>query len=139
MNSKDENKVNRADANTAGVGKIIETAKDQGYLIETGQTARKASVDALRKNRPPLLLEIIAWTESRGQYGGTRDEAATALKRPLQSVCRPILNLLQDGELVDTKTRRQTQWGREATVFVHRSFADQAVIARLPKEGITNV
>jgi hypothetical protein len=134
----DENKVNRADADTAGVGQIIETAKEQGYLLETGQTARRASVDALRAKRQPLILEITSWAQGRGRYGGTRDEASLELKRPLQSVCRPIRDLLQDGELVDTKTRRQTQWGREATVFVHRSFADEAVIARLPEGGLTN-
>jgi len=119
---------------------LPETAKQQPALIEAGQAARQASKDALRAKRKPLLLEIAAWSKSRGQYGGTRDEFSAFSGRPMQSVCSPILHLLQDGELVDTKVRRQTRWGREATVFVHRDYAAEDVIARLPEvmEALTN-
>lgn len=129
--------VNPYIADPVGTQFLPETAKYQPSLIEAGQSARQASVDAMTAPRMPLLRAIADWVHRRGRLGATRDEVATALCRPIQSVCRPILALLQDGELVDTRRRRLTQWGCEATVFVHRDYVGDDTIFRAPIDAET--
>ncbi len=126
MNSKDENKVNRADA-VDGVGKIIETAKGKGYLIETGQTARKASVDALKKRRRPVLMKMVELVREAREHGMTRDELAEATDRAPHGVQGSVLALIADGELFETKAMRPTRWRGNAIVLVHRDYRPEGI------------
>jgi hypothetical protein len=71
-----------------------------------------------------MLLKVLAAVRNAGPSGLIRDELASAFEIPVQSVCPVARALLNDGELVETKLRRPTRWGRLAAVLVHRDHRE---------------
>jgi hypothetical protein len=93
-------------------------------LIDYGQNAVETRLAAMKRQRSPMLLRVLEEFKAAGPSGLTRDEIAMILDRGVQSVCRATLDLINDGELVETKLRRPTRWGSPAAVLVHRDFRE---------------
>ena len=90
--------------------------------FDTDRNAVETRLEALKRNRGPLLLRIVELVRDSRQIGMHRDAIAAALGRPVQSVTSPVLSLLRDGELVETAVKRETRWGSPAVIIVHRDF-----------------
>jgi hypothetical protein len=94
-------------------GKQIDLIEDYG---QHGRETRKLAM----QNREPLIEKILISIRNAGEYGRTRDELAFILSRPIQSICRPVLDLLRDEAIIETAIVRKTRWGRFAAVLVER-------------------
>lgn len=97
-------------------GKQIDLLEDYG---QHGRETRKLAM----QNREPLIEKILLSIRNAGAYGRTRDELAFILARPIQSICRPVLDLLRDEAIIETAIVRKTRWGRFAAVLVDRDAA----------------
>lgn len=95
-----------------------------GFIMS--KRIRKASETSAIAYRESLKREgtvkglILDAFEAAGDRGLTREECATATGLPIQSVCRPVLDLLQASWLVKTDRRRLTRYGKAADVLVFR-------------------
>lgn len=67
---------------------------------------------------------VAAWLERRGHIGGTQDAAAQALSIPRQTLCFRFRELEGAGLAIKTDRKLPTLFGRLATVYLHREFAD---------------
>lgn len=82
-------------------------------------TRNAAYAESLKRSRSQRALILEAF-EVAGASGLTREEAAAKTVLPLQSVCRPILDLERAGVLVETERKRPTRYGKTAVVLCHR-------------------
>ena len=92
--------------------------KQLDLLYDYGQHARATRSQAATAKRQPLIETVLKLVRSCGTRGATRDEIAIAIERPVQSVCRPVLDLLNDGAIIETAECRPTRWGKLASVVV---------------------
>ncbi len=112
---------------------MMETQYD--LFDESGQPTipTKPEHGAGRRNRKAALAEseprhcgqkqkIVAHLKLMATVGATRDELAKALSMYMPSVCGRIGQLIDEGEVVETDARRNTDRGRPAVVVVHASF-----------------
>jgi len=106
--------------------------KQLDLLYDYGQHSKATRRQAATAKRQPLIEIILNFVRSCGPRGATRDEIAIAIDRPVQSVCRPALALLNDGALIETAECRLTQWGKPAAVVV---YANQ----HFPKGAVTQL
>lgn len=103
--------------------------KQLDLLPDYGQHARKTRREAATSKRPPLIEIILNLVRNCGTRGATRDEIAIAIERPVQSVCGPVLVLLNDGAIVETAVCRPTRWGKPAAVVVDVQYSPSGVKA----------
>jgi hypothetical protein len=59
-----------------------------------GSPSHATRCEAMKAKRLPLLETMLAELRRCGRHGATRYELASALERPIQSICRPALDLL---------------------------------------------
>lgn len=102
------------------------TGKQLDLLSDHGQHSRATSREAMTRSRSPMLELILEYVRSRTWQGATRDEIAVHLNRPIQSICSPVLALLQDHAIVETKERRLTRYGSPAVVCVAPEWSEVA-------------
>lgn len=88
--------------------------EDPGASRETSRAAKEAT-DA---NRGRAL--VLAYLESQGPHGATRDELCEALGLSSGSVCPRCVELLKAGQIYETVERRMTRSGRTAVVLCRR-------------------
>lgn len=67
---------------------------------------------------------VFAHIAAAGAMGATRHEIAKTIRRPLSSVCGRVRELLDKGEIVETKTKRQTDNGGSSVVLLASDFAN---------------
>ena len=103
-----------------------ETPKCQSDLpgIDTGRHSRATRREALKAERSPMLERVLEYVRSCKWRGATRDEIAIHCERPVQSITRPVLDLINDQSIVETKNRRPTRWGRSAVVIVAAEWSE---------------
>lgn len=95
-----------------------DTRGKQIDLIEDyGQHSRATREAALKSKRQPNIERVLMAIRESGERGLTRDEIAMQLGIPVQSVCSPVLSLLRDQAIHETKDLRKTRWGAFATVL----------------------
>jgi len=92
--------------------------KQLDLLYDYGQHSKATRRQAATAKRKPLIEIVLNFVRSCGTRGATRDEIAIAIERPVQSVCSPVLALLNDGAFIETAECRPTQWGKLAAVVV---------------------
>lgn len=97
--------------------------KQLDLLFDYGQHAKATRRQAVNAKRQPLIEATLNAVRSCGPRGATRDELAIALDRPVQSVCRPVLDLLRDGSIVEPGDMRKTRYGKFAAVVVDARYA----------------
>lgn len=83
------------------------------------QTRAAAFRDSRKRSKGQRALILEAF-EAAGALGLTREEAAAKAAIPLQSACRPVLDLEREGLLIETTRKRPTRYGKTAVVLVHR-------------------
>lgn len=101
--------------------------RQRDLFADYGQHARATRRESVKAHRRPMLADIIEHLRSCGTAGATRYEIADAIDRPIQSVCRPCLAILNDQSAVETGERRKTRWGRWAAVMVAREYLRDGV------------
>lgn len=97
--------------------------KQLDLLLDYGQHSKATRRQALNAKREPLIEAILNAVRSCGERGATRDEIAITLNRPIQSVCRPVLDLLRDGAIVELGVMRKTRYGKFAAVVVDARYS----------------
>lgn len=96
-------------------------ASESMPLFDFGQHAKTTKAMAHSSARPRQAdrrKRIAAYVRSCGARGAHREEIATAMAMPLQSVCSPVLELLREGVLIETPQRRPTKTGSMAAVII---------------------
>ena len=99
---------------------------EQQMLFDFGshaQETRAAAAKAAAKHESRIRRRVLDYVTACGSVGATRQEIASGIGRPVQSVCSPVLSLLRDGLLCETPDRRTTPWGKLAVVIVATEFA----------------
>lgn len=76
--------------------------------------ARGVALYMQRDRLSKTKLAIVDVLTARG--GMTREEIAAELKKPQPTICGRVNELERDGIVVSTSERRDTQYGRPATV-----------------------
>lgn len=99
----------------------------QPELFDTGQNAKetralaaKASQAGTVRRRDAILQFVIRC----GWHGATRIEISRGIDAEINFVTRPVLDLIEAGELVETARRRKTPSGCTAAVIVARAYAN---------------
>ena len=87
---------------------------------ETRALAGKASQTGTARRRDAILQFVIRC----GWHGATRIEISRGINAEINFVTRPVLDLIESGELVETARRRKTPSGCTAVVLVARAYAD---------------
>ena len=72
----------------------------------------------------PRIIAIVSHVKKCGTDGCTRDQLASENDCPLQSACRPILELIRAGVFRE-QGYRSTRLGKPARVFIHGDFAQK--------------
>lgn len=93
----------------------------QPDLFDWGRTAAETKSAAYRKSRPKANARhemILRFVAECGVRGATREEIANSTGLRLQSVCSPVLTLLQEGRLREDGRKRPTSSGSAAAVCV---------------------
>jgi hypothetical protein len=91
--------------------------KQLDLLDDYGQHSRATQKAAAKLKRTPNIERVLLAIRDSGARGLTRDEIAMKLAIPVQSVCSPVLSLLRDQAIEETKELRKTRWGAFATVL----------------------
>lgn len=80
-----------------------------------GTAARSTSAGGGRRDT------VLKFVRGRGIRGATRDEIAEGLSLPVQSVCSPVLALIERGELREKGQTRTTRYGKPAAILVAKA------------------
>ena len=84
-----------------------------------GQIAKQVREDTYHSLLGELTAQECAVIEALrkiGRSGATRHELAEVLNRPLSSMCGRVNKLEEDGIVVETGDKRETQYGKLASV-----------------------
>lgn len=82
-------------------------------------TSREAAA-TVRAKAPALRTAVLGYVTGRGEQGATNEEVSVAMGIKLQTVCPRMFELREAGVVVDSGTRRKTESGRDAVVWVAR-------------------
>ena len=96
-------------------------------LFDTGAAAaqsRAAAYAKVARNQSDRREDILRLIREAGQAGATRAELSTKLHCQQSSICRPILDLLASGDLVELSDKRTSQYGGAGVVIVLAEFAE---------------
>jgi hypothetical protein len=94
----------------------------------TGCHSRRTRDSSFRtcrtSKRQNEILSLIASAED----GLTRQEIADGLNVPVNHITRPVLDLIIEGELLETNQTRLSRWGKSACVLVRTSTTDLPLV-----------
>lgn len=83
-----------------------------------GNAESAAAYESIAEDAPRLRRAVLIWTQRRGWWGTTSDEAEQGLGLSHQTVSARITEAKRIGALVDSGRRRRTRSGRTAAVYV---------------------
>ena len=92
--------------------------KQLELILNSGIYAQAMRRAALTGKRPPRLVPVTDAVHAAGPRGMTRDEISQAIGVPVYFLTKTVLDLVKDGELVETARIRKTRYGRNAVVLV---------------------
>ena len=88
--------------------------------VRSPHRASQTSIAALQHAtaRSPKLADLVLdAVAAAGDHGLTRYELAEILSRPIQSVCRPVRELLDAGKLIERGDCRPSPYGNASRVL----------------------
>lgn len=86
-------------------------------------TSREAAIRAVPR-QPGRRARVMEYVAAQGSLGATRDELSVALDAPVQCLCSAVRQLLDSGDIVETKQTRLTRLGSPAAVLIARRGAE---------------
>ncbi len=92
----------------------------QADLLDHGGHAAATRAEAARKagqRSPSIKARVIDRLAQCGVYGATREELASSLAIPIQSITGPVCELLRGGRLIEPGPTRPTRSGCRAAVL----------------------
>lgn len=80
-----------------------------------------AAAGKARPKAPAYRTAILGYLTGRAEQGATNEEISLAMGIKIQTVCPRMVELREAGTVVDSGTRRRTESGRDAVVWIARA------------------